>query len=114
MRKTNTKTSLSITLNQNGSSQTYLKWSDLDVGHHREASERILAALTKVPDYEWLWDELLEGYLFGKYCEKCKNYNTEKPCVEEGDRVAESENPFPYCFIEKKQGENCGQDIPQK
>ncbi len=95
MRKSNTKTSLRITLNPDGSALTNLKWSDIDIDHHREASERLLAALTNVRDYDWLFD-ILQPLLHGKYCAKCVHLDLTKPC-EDGDYI----QPFPYCFVKK-------------
>lgn len=96
MRKTNTKTSLNITLNPDGSALTNMRWSDLDVEHKPEASERVLAALSNVPDYQWLF-KLLHPYLHEKYCAKCQKYDESKPCDDN-----KSEPPYPYCFVGKK------------
>ncbi len=94
MRKTNTKTSLQITLNPDGSALTNMKWADLDAGHFSQASERVIAALADIPDYQWLRD-LIDPYLHKKYCEKCKIYNPTSPCGDD-----DPQKPFPYCFSE--------------
>ncbi len=98
MRKTNIKTSLSITLNPNGTAFSYLKWSDLDSGKPQQAAERIVAALSHIPDYQWL-EDLILPYLENKYCYKCSSYNPDTGCTS---KVTEAENPFPYCFVDKE------------
>lgn len=95
MRKSNTKTSLSIILNPNGSVQTYLKWADIDAGHHKEASERIIIALSNIPDYEWLFC-IIQPIMHQKYCGQCSNFDVDKPC--EDDKT----EPFPYCYLPKQ------------
>jgi hypothetical protein len=95
-RKIRTKTSLSITLNPDGSAQTNLKWSDIDAGHPREAAERIIVALTNVPDYNWLFD-LVQPLLYQRYCATCPSLTPGKPCEDE----VSNPFPFPYCHKEK-------------
>ncbi len=54
MRRTNTKTSLSVTLEPDGGALINMKWSDADVEQKGEASRAIIRELAKVPDYQWL------------------------------------------------------------
>jgi hypothetical protein len=78
-----------------GGAYVDLKWSDLDVDHKLEASERIMGELIVMPDYRWL-ASFVTNHLHDKYCKECL-YNLDmKGCNREN-------NPpqFPYCFKEK-------------
>ena len=86
------KTSLKLTFNENGKGALIeQRWSELDEGHLRETSERIIAELSKIPTYEWL-EPLTLPYFRKKYCANCGN----KPACDE----TEPEKPFPYCFAQ--------------
>jgi hypothetical protein len=102
MRKTNTKTSLNITMNVDGGASVYMKWSDLDVDHKKECSERIINRLIKIPEYEWLIP-LVEGYLNEKYCHKCLYLPLDDKYIDsqEDCNSRQSAFCFPYCFKER-------------
>jgi hypothetical protein len=95
--KTNAKTSLKITMLPKGVANIDLTYSDLDSGHPLETSERIVLKLLDHPDYEWLFN-LIQPYLYKKYCSKCTRIVPDKYCEYEiGDP------PFPYCFKNKSE-----------
>lgn len=79
-----------------GGASINLKWSDLDVDHKLEGSERIIAELLKAPGYQWLIP-LIDPYLIDKYCNKCIFGIDGDECQRE-----QTLKFFPYCFKEVK------------
>ena len=99
MKKSNTKTSLSVVLQHEGGATIDLKWSDID-SDHVKASERIMLEVITIPEYRWLRD-FVTDYLIGKYCERCTNgENLREKCEYEID--INDRKPFPYCFVAKE------------
>ncbi|MFA5299871.1 MAG: hypothetical protein WC389_16930 [Lutibacter sp.] len=98
MRKSNTKTSLKITMESDGGASINLKWDDRDSTHQTEASERLIVELIKITGYKWL-ENLVKPYIVEKYCNKCKYHGEYEVDLAE---CIESQNnlPFPYGFEE--------------
>jgi len=101
LKKTNTKTSLSVILQPKGGAKIDMKWSDLDSSesnHNVKASERIMLEVIKIPEYKWLID-FVTKHLTVKYCDKCtEKLNIKAQCR---DVTSTELKPFPYCFIPK-------------
>jgi hypothetical protein len=96
--KTNTKTSLKITMNTECGASVDLKWSDRDVENKAKCSEMIICELVTIPDYQWL-AKLTSPYLAEKYCSHCiYRLDMNSPCRDEDNKDV---TPFPYCFKNK-------------
>lgn len=102
MKKSNTKTSLSVVLQHEGGANVDLKWSDID-SDHIKASERVMLEIVTIPEYGWL-REFVAKHLTGRYCDKCiDRLNMRAKCRDESDI---DRKPFPYCFISKEENIN--------
>jgi len=100
MKKSNTKTSLSVVLQPEGGALIGLKYSDIDIDDHIKASERLMLEVVTIPEYMWL-NKFVSVRLADKYCDKCiDRLNMSAKCRDGKDMS----KPFPYCFIDKEDG----------